>query len=65
MIHDAVMKACGGAADNFLEDPTRCTWAPSSIACHGPSAPDCLTEDEVGRGDAGSTPARMTGMATP
>jgi feruloyl esterase len=48
MIHAAVMKACGGTPDNFLEDPTRCTWQPSSLHCSAGNQADCLTDAEVG-----------------
>ena len=46
MIHAAVMKACGGTEENFLEDPQRCSWQPSSLRCSAGNQPDCLTADE-------------------
>ena len=48
MIHDAVMKACGGTQDNFLEDPASCHWQPSSLRCPVGDRADCLTDAESG-----------------
>ncbi len=48
MLHHAVMSACGGKQDNFLENPAACTWQPSSLRCTAGNRADCLTDDEVG-----------------
>jgi hypothetical protein len=48
MIHAAVMKACGGEQDNFVENPQLCTWQPSNIRCTAGDQLDCLTDAEVG-----------------
>jgi len=49
-LHAAVLKACDagdGVADGVLEDPTRCSFDPQSLACAGADAPTCLTADQV------------------
>jgi feruloyl esterase len=49
-IHRAVINACDaidGVRDGVLEDPTRCNWQPSAMACSGTDALDCLTPPQV------------------
>lgn len=49
-IHRAVMNACDaldGVRDGVLEDPTRCNWQPSAIACSGVDTLECLTPPQV------------------
>jgi feruloyl esterase len=48
MIHETVMRACGGQADNFLQDPQACDWDPAKLRCPGADGRDCLTEAEIG-----------------
>jgi feruloyl esterase len=50
LIHDAVMAKCDaldGVKDGLLEDPRRCQFDPSVLACNGPDAPTCLTPQQV------------------
>jgi feruloyl esterase len=50
MIHDAVMKKCGAPVDlklGYLTDPNHCDFQPSSLACKGADAADCLTAPQV------------------
>jgi feruloyl esterase len=49
-IHRAVMNACDaldGVRDGVLEDPRRCSWQPSAIACTGADTLECLTAPQV------------------
>jgi len=47
MVHKAVLHACGGDQDGFLEDPRPCHWDPASLQCKAGDAADCLTGDEI------------------
>jgi feruloyl esterase len=49
-IHDAALNACDaadGLSDNVIEDPTRCSFDPKTIECHGPDETTCLTAPQV------------------
>ncbi|MBM3515305.1 MAG: tannase/feruloyl esterase family alpha/beta hydrolase [Alphaproteobacteria bacterium] len=52
MIHAAVMAKCDaldGLKDNLLQDPRKCDWKPSEIACRSDrGGDDCLTRAEIG-----------------
>jgi Tannase and feruloyl esterase len=50
LLHDAVMDACDGLdglVDGLLNDPRNCDFDPSTLACPGADAPDCLTAEEL------------------
>ena len=49
-MHKAVLDACDGldgVKDGVLENPTRCHFDPSVLACKGADSPDCLTAPQV------------------
>jgi Tannase and feruloyl esterase len=46
MIAKAVYDACAGE-DGLIDDPARCQFKPSSLACQGADDPDCLTAAEI------------------
>jgi tannase/feruloyl esterase len=59
MIHDAVLKACDaldGVKDGVLEDPTRCAFDFSTLACAGEDRADCLTRPQVESAKAMASP---------
>jgi feruloyl esterase len=59
MIHDAVLKACDafdGVKDGVLEDPTRCAFDFSTLACAGEDRGDCLTKPQVESAKAMASP---------
>src|SRR5579871_781925 len=50
LIHKAVLAACDaldGVKDGVLEDPTRCHFDHSVLACRNGDGPDCLTAAQV------------------
>jgi feruloyl esterase len=50
MVHDAVLAACDardGVKDGVIDNPTRCNFNPSVLACRGADAPSCLTAAQV------------------
>src|SRR5262249_31400863 len=50
VIQDAVLSACDGldgVKDGLIEDPRACHFDPSTLACKGSDAHDCLTRGEV------------------
>ncbi len=53
LIHDAVLQACDaadGVKDGIIEDPTRCTFDPQTLACSSSSSPAsavCLTQPQI------------------
>jgi feruloyl esterase len=49
-LHKAVLDACDaldGVKDGVLENPERCHFDPSVLACKGADGPDCLTAPQV------------------
>jgi tannase/feruloyl esterase len=59
MIHDAVLKACDaldGVKDGVLEDPTRCAFDFSTLACAGEDRADCLTRPQIASAKAMASP---------
>jgi feruloyl esterase len=49
-MHKAVLDACDaldGVKDGVLENPERCHFDPSVLACKGADTPDCLTGPQV------------------
>lgn len=56
MLHDAVLDACDGLdglEDRIIEDPRRCSFEPSSIACaEGADREDCLNPAQVATAEA-------------
>ena len=50
VIHQAVLNACDtldGVEDGLIENPTRCRFDPSVLACRGADGPNCLTAAQV------------------
>jgi feruloyl esterase len=50
MVHDAVLAACDardGVKDGVIDNPTRCNFNPSVLACKGADGPSCLTAAQV------------------
>jgi feruloyl esterase len=50
VIHDAVLQACDaldGVKDGVIENPARCHFDPSVLACKGVDGPKCLTPPQV------------------
>ena len=50
LLHNAVMAACDaldGIKDGIISNPRLCKFDPSSLACKGADAADCLTEPQV------------------
>jgi feruloyl esterase len=50
MVHDAVLAACDardGVKDGVIDNPTRCAFDPSVLACRGADGPSCLTAPQV------------------
>ena len=50
LLTDAVYAACDsldGLADGIINDPSKCTFEPSSLKCSGEPRPDCLTPAQV------------------
>jgi len=50
MVHAAVLAACDardGVEDGVVDDPTRCNFDPSALACKGADGPSCLTAAQV------------------
>lgn len=50
LVHDAVLAFCDamdGVEDEILDDPRRCRFAPSTLACKDGDATDCLTAEQV------------------
>jgi feruloyl esterase len=50
VIHKAVLDACDaldGVKDGVLDDPRKCHFDPSVLACRAGDAPDCLTMPQV------------------
>jgi Tannase and feruloyl esterase len=50
LIHDAVLQACDGldgVKDGVLENPTKCTFDYSRLACKGADTASCLTPEQV------------------
>jgi feruloyl esterase len=50
MLHDAVMAACDaldGIKDGIISNPRLCKFDPSSLACKGADAADCLSQSQV------------------
>jgi feruloyl esterase len=50
MIHDAALQACDaldGVKDGVIENPRRCHFDPSVLACKGVDGPTCLTPGQV------------------
>lgn len=49
-LHKAVLEACDaldGVKDGVLENPEKCHFNPSVLACKGADSPDCLTPPQV------------------
>ena len=50
LIHNAVLQACDaldGVKDGVLEDPTRCHFEPSSLACKSGDGKQCLSIEQA------------------
>ena len=50
MVHAAVLAACDaldGVKDGVLENPSRCHFDPTVLACKGADGPTCLTKPQV------------------
>jgi feruloyl esterase len=50
VIHEAVLNACDaldGAKDGLIENPTRCHFDPTVLACRGADGPNCLTAAQL------------------
>ena len=50
VLHDAVVAKCDaldGVKDGVLEDPTRCSFDPGTVACKSGDGPGCLTSAQV------------------
>ncbi|MBT9332822.1 tannase/feruloyl esterase family alpha/beta hydrolase [Paracidobacterium acidisoli] len=61
MIHQAVLAACDkldGVKDGVLEDPRRCRFDPSVLACKGAANASCLTKAQVEAVDRIYSPAK-------
>ena len=61
MIHNAVLQACDGldgVKDGVLENPTKCTFDYSSLACKGDDNASCLTPEQVVSAKALTSPLR-------
>jgi feruloyl esterase len=61
MMHDAVLARCDaldGVKDGVIEDPARCAFDWSTLACSGADRADCLTKDQVETANAMTRPIR-------
>ncbi|HZP49397.1 MAG TPA: tannase/feruloyl esterase family alpha/beta hydrolase [Vicinamibacterales bacterium] len=61
MIHKAVLAKCDrldGVEDGVIEDPARCAFDFSTLACAGADRPDCLTPEQVESARAMTRPIR-------
>ena len=61
MIHKAVLEKCDGVdgvMDGVIEDPTKCAFDFSTLACSGADRADCLTKDQVETANAMTRPIR-------
>jgi feruloyl esterase len=50
LVRNAVLAACDGldgVKDGILQDPRRCNWKPSALACRGSDASGCLGPAEI------------------
>lgn len=50
LVHKAVLGACDkldGVEDKVLQDPRRCGWKPSLLACRGTTSADCLGPAQI------------------
>jgi feruloyl esterase len=59
MIHNAVLGACDardGVKDGVIEDPARCSFDFSTLACTGEDRTDCLTKPQVESAKAMASP---------
>jgi feruloyl esterase len=59
MIHKAVLDKCDaadGVKDGVIEDPARCAFDYSTLACSGEDRPDCLTKPQVESAKAMASP---------
>jgi feruloyl esterase len=60
IIHRAVLAACDsldGVKDGVLENPTRCSFNPATLACKNGAGPACLTKAQVQAAQRIYTPA--------
>jgi hypothetical protein len=49
-VREAALAACGtqdGVKDDFIQDPLRCHFDPSALACRGADFDSCLTAEQV------------------